>query len=98
MALIPMTDASARLKQLINRQGKVLSVMHPPTAAFARIMERAGCEALFVGTSAVVGGYTGMADVGTASMTECVQIAGWIALMIFVVYQFRKGVLTHVPR
>jgi 2-methylisocitrate lyase-like PEP mutase family enzyme len=53
--------------------------MHPPTAALARIMERAGCEAMFVGTSAVVGGYTGMADVGTATMTECVQIAGWIA-------------------
>ena len=79
MTLIPTTDASARLRQLIHRQGKVLSVMHPPTAAFARIMEKAGCEALFVGTSAVVGGYTGMADVGTASMTECVQIAGWIA-------------------
>jgi 2-methylisocitrate lyase-like PEP mutase family enzyme len=73
------TKPSTRLKQLIHRQGKVLSVMHPPTAALARIMERAGCEALFVGTSAVVGGYTGMADVGTATMTECVQIAGWIA-------------------
>jgi 2-methylisocitrate lyase-like PEP mutase family enzyme len=71
--------ATTRLKQLIHRRGKVLSVMHPPTAALARIMERAGCEAMFVGTSAVVGGYTGMADVGTATMTECVQIAGWIA-------------------
>src|ERR1700722_12244528 len=80
--VLPQSDhvrASTRLKQLIHRQGKVLSVMHPPTAALARIMERAGCEALFVGTSAVVGGYTGMADVGTATMTECVQIAGWIA-------------------
>jgi 2-methylisocitrate lyase-like PEP mutase family enzyme len=71
--------ASTRLKQLIHRKGQVLSVMHPPTAALARIMERSGCEALFVGTSAVVGGYTGMADVGTATLTECVQIAGWIA-------------------
>ena len=42
-------------------------------------MERAGCEALFVGTGGVVGAYTGLADVGTATMTECVQIAGWIA-------------------
>jgi 2,3-dimethylmalate lyase len=81
MALSPSLDqsASARLQALIHRQGKVLAVMHPPTAALARIMEKSGCEALFVGTSAVVGGYTGMADVGTASMTECVQIAGWIA-------------------
>jgi 2-methylisocitrate lyase-like PEP mutase family enzyme len=78
MALIP-TDASARLRHLIHREGKVLSVMHPPSAAHARIMEKAGCEALFSGTSGVVGAYTGMADVGTASMTECVQIAGWIA-------------------
>src|SRR5215471_3699270 len=77
---LPLTDrATTRLKQLIHRQGKVLSVMHPPTAALSRIMHHAGCEALFVGTSAVVGGYTGMADVGTATMTECVQIAGWIA-------------------
>jgi 2,3-dimethylmalate lyase len=81
MALPPNDGgrASTRLRQLIHRKGQVLSVMHPPTAALARIMEHSGCEALFVGTSAVVGGYTGMADVGTATMTECVQIAGWIA-------------------
>jgi hypothetical protein len=42
-------------------------------------MEKAGCEALFVGTGGVVGDYTGLADVGTATMTECVTIAGWIA-------------------
>src|ERR1051325_8393928 len=68
-----------RLQQLIHRKGKVLAVLHPPTAAHARIMERAGCEALFVGTGGVVGAYTGLADVGTATMTECVTIAGWIA-------------------
>jgi 2,3-dimethylmalate lyase len=81
MALPPSdrVRAAARLKQLIHRQGKVLSVMHPPTAALARIMERSGCEALFVGTSGVVGGYTGMSDVGTATIIECVQVAGWIA-------------------
>ena len=42
-------------------------------------MEKAGCEALFVDTGGVVGAYTGLADVGTATMTECVTIAGWIA-------------------
>src|SRR5262249_62433055 len=51
----------------------------PPSAAHARIMEEAGCETLFVGTGGVVGAYTGLADVGTATMTECVTIAGWIA-------------------
>src|SRR6516162_7467043 len=70
---------SARLQRLIHRRDKVLAVLHPPTAAHARIMEEAGCEALFVGTGGVVGAYTGLADVGTATMTECVTIAGWIA-------------------
>jgi 2-methylisocitrate lyase-like PEP mutase family enzyme len=79
MASSPTESASARLKKLIHRQGKVLSVMHPPSATLARIMEKSGCEALFVGTGGVVGAYTGMSDVGTATMTECVQIAGWIA-------------------
>lgn len=69
----------AQLRALMNRKKKVLVVLHPPTAAHGRIMERAGCEAGFVGTSGVVGAYTGLADVGTATMTECVQIAGWIA-------------------
>jgi 2-methylisocitrate lyase-like PEP mutase family enzyme len=70
---------SARLQELIRRRDKVLAVLHPPTATHARIMERAGCEALFVGTGGVVGAYTGMADVGTATLGECVEIAGWIA-------------------
>jgi 2,3-dimethylmalate lyase len=70
---------SAQLQDLIQRRDKVLAVLHPPTAAHARIMEQAGCEALFVGTGGVVGAYTGLADVGTATMTECVTIAGWIA-------------------
>src|SRR5580704_15016100 len=72
-------SAAARLQQLIHRQDKVLAVLHPPSATHARIMERAGCEALFVGTGGVVGAYTGLADVGTATLTECVEIAGWIA-------------------
>ena len=76
-----MTDISprARLQQLIHRKDKVLTILHTPTAAHARVMEEAGCEAAFSGTSGVVGTYTGLADVGTATMTECVQVAGWIA-------------------
>ena len=70
---------SASLQTLIHRRDKVLAVLHPPTAAHARIMEMAGCEALFVGTGGVVGAYIGLADVGTATMTECITIAGWIA-------------------
>jgi len=69
----------ARLRELIGRQDRVLAVLHTPNAALARIMELGGCEAGFVGTSGVVGAYTGLADVGAATMTECVTIAGWIA-------------------
>ena len=67
------------LRQLINRTDRVLSVLHPPNAACARIMEKAGCEVGFVGTGGVVGAYTGLADVGALTMLECVTIAGWIA-------------------
>ncbi len=69
----------ARLRQLIHRTDRVLTILHAPTATHARVMEAAGCEAAFSGTSGVVGSYTGLADVGTATMTECVQVAGWIA-------------------
>jgi 2,3-dimethylmalate lyase len=70
---------TARLRQLINRTDRVLAVLHPPNAACARIMEKAGCEVGFVGTGGVVGAYTGLADVGALTMLECVQVAGWIA-------------------
>ena len=79
MPTITNQDKTKRLQELIHRPGKVLTILHTPTAAHARIMQEAGCEAAFVGTSGVVGTYTGMSDVGTATMTECVQIAGWIA-------------------
>src|SRR5499425_444551 len=79
--MAPRQDPSpaARLRELIHREDRVLAVLHTPSAALARIMELGGCEAGFVGTSGVVGAYTGLADVGTATMTECVTIAGWIA-------------------
>jgi len=79
MSRQPGRSKSARLQELIHRTDRVLVVLHPPSAAHARIMEQAGCEVAFVGTGGVVGAYTGLADVGTATMTECVQIAGWIA-------------------
>src|SRR5215471_18944897 len=70
---------TTRLRMLINRTDRVLAVLHPPSATLARIMEQAGCEVGFVGTGGVVGAYTGLADVGTLTMLECVQVAGWIA-------------------
>ena len=49
------------------------------SAFLARVMGAAGAEAGFVGTSGGVGSYTGMEDVGTATLNECVQIALWVA-------------------
>jgi 2-methylisocitrate lyase-like PEP mutase family enzyme len=69
----------SKLRALMGRPERVLAMLHPPTAALARIMEQAGCEAGFVGTGSVVGAITGYADVGTLSMLECVQVARWIA-------------------
>src|ERR1700758_796434 len=75
-----MSDPRAvRLQELIHRLHKVLAVLHPPSAAHARLMQRAGCEALFVGTGGVVGAYTGLADVGTAGLREGLENAGWMA-------------------
>src|ERR1700730_17545542 len=76
MSMFPSSSEQSpttRLRQLINRTDRVLAVLHPPSATLARIMEKAGCEVGFVGA------YTGLADVGTPTMLECVQIAGWIA-------------------
>src|SRR3984893_1577620 len=82
MSVFPSSSEQSpttRLRQLINRTDRVLAVLHPPSATLARIMEKAGCEVGFVGTGGVVGAYTGLADVGTPTMLECVQIAGWSA-------------------
>jgi len=76
---MPYKEATAKLQELIHRKGRVLTSMHPPSVALARVMEAAGVEAGFVGTSGVVGSYTGMEDVGVASIPECVMIGGWIA-------------------
>ena len=71
--------ATARLQELIYRQGQVYDGASPFGAFLARVMEAAGAEAGFVGTSSVVGSYTGMQDVGTTTLNECVQFALWVA-------------------
>jgi 2-methylisocitrate lyase-like PEP mutase family enzyme len=76
---MPYKEATAKLQELIHRKDRVLTSMHPPSVALARVMEAAGVEAGFVGTSGVIGSYTGMEDVGVADISECVMIAGWIA-------------------
>jgi 2-methylisocitrate lyase-like PEP mutase family enzyme len=76
---MPFQEATLRLQELIHRRDRVLAVMHTPSAGLAKAMDEAGAEAGFVGTAGVVGAYTGMEDVGVASIPECVMIGGWIA-------------------
>ena len=70
---------TTKLRQLLRRKNKVLAVLGAPNAFHAKIMEANGVEACFVGTSITGGNYTGLPDVGILSMTECVEIAKWIA-------------------
>ena len=50
---MPFREATARLQELINRQGQATTALHPPER-LARVMEAAGAEAGFVGTGGVV--------------------------------------------
>ena len=69
----------ASLRQLLARPDRVLAVLGAPNAFHARIMEAAGCEAAFVGTSITGGNYTALPDTGVLTATECVQFGGYIA-------------------
>jgi len=70
---------TTKLRRLLRRKGEVLAVLGAPNAFHAKIMEANGVEACFVGTSITGGNYTGLPDLGILSMTECVEIAKWIA-------------------
>jgi 2,3-dimethylmalate lyase len=70
---------TTRLKQRIERTDKVLAVLGTPNAFHGKIMEAAGCEAAFIGTSITGGNYTGLPDTGVLSATECVTFGGYIA-------------------
>ena len=74
---MPYRAATARLRSLLRRPERVLTVMHTPSAGLARSMEAAGAEAAFVGTSGVVGAYTGMEDVGVRGGDK-----GWSILFV----------------
>jgi 2,3-dimethylmalate lyase len=75
----PVTDhPGAALRRLLGRD-QVLAVLGAPSARTAKIMERAGVEAAFVGTGITFGNYTALPDVGVASSSECLQFGGYIA-------------------
>src|SRR4051812_49681231 len=68
---------STRLKRLIHRTDRVLTVLHPPTAACARVMEAAGCEVGFVGTGGGGGGYNRPPRVRAPPQLPMLTNAGW---------------------
>lgn len=68
-----------QLRQLLARPGVVLAVLGTPDAGSAKIMDAAGVEAAFIGTSITGGRYTGLADTGLISSTEALWIAKFIA-------------------
>ena len=72
-------SAGARLRALLARPNTVLAVLGTPSASVAKIMEEAGVEAAFVGTSITGGHYTGLPDTGLLSATECLLFATYIA-------------------
>jgi 2-methylisocitrate lyase-like PEP mutase family enzyme len=74
-----MPTAASKLRGLIQRQGKVLAVLGTPNAYHAKIMEAAGVEAAFIGTSITGGNYTGLPDTGVLSASECITFGGYIA-------------------
>lgn len=71
--------AGHRLRALLDRPNHVLAVLGVPSALQGKIMERAGIEAGFVGTSLTFSNVTGMSDTGMASANECVTLGGYIA-------------------
>lgn len=69
----------ARLRALLERDHRPPAVLGVTSARLGQIMDAAGVEAGFVGTSLTFGNYTGLPDTGVASATECLQFGGYIA-------------------
>jgi len=68
-----------KLRLAVERTDRVLTVLSSYNAFTAKLLELTGIEVVNVGTSNVGGAYTGLPDVGVVSMTEMVNIAGYIA-------------------
>jgi 2-methylisocitrate lyase-like PEP mutase family enzyme len=76
---MPLPNQGRKLRDLFARKGKVLSVFGIPNALHAKVMDAAGIECGFVGGAGTAGNYTGFSNTSMATMTELVQIGGYIA-------------------
>jgi methylisocitrate lyase len=68
---------AARLRQLIAQDGIMLPGV--PNAAVARQVERAGFDAVYVSGAGMANATAGVPDIGLLSMTEVVELAGYVA-------------------
>ena len=68
---------AARLRELIAKSAIMLPGV--PNAAIARQVERAGFEAVYVSGAGMANSTAGVPDIGLLTLTEVVQLAGYIA-------------------
>lgn len=68
-----------KLRELLTRKNKIFAVMGVADGATAKMMDAAGVEAAFVGTSNVQGRYTNLPDRGLTTATESLVIAKYLA-------------------
>ena len=72
-----MQSKAAQLRQLIAKGCVALPGV--PNAAFARQVERAGFEAVYVSGAGLSNMTAGLPDVGLLTLTEVARLAGWCA-------------------
>ncbi|MBV9009748.1 MAG: methylisocitrate lyase [Verrucomicrobia bacterium] len=69
--------AAARLRELI--ANGCVTMPGVPNAAFARLVERAGFEAVYVSGAGLANMTAGLPDIGLLTLNEVARLAGWIA-------------------
>jgi len=72
-----MKTKAARLRELISKG----AVMMPgvPNAAMARLVERAGFDAVYISGAGMANATAGVPDIGLLTCTEVTQLAGYVA-------------------
>src|SRR6266571_8496358 len=72
-----MKTKAARLRELISKG----AVMMPgvPNAAMARLVERAGFDAVYISGAGMANATAGVPDIGLLTCTEVAQLAGYVA-------------------
>src|SRR5437660_3697650 len=68
---------AARLRELIAEDCVLLPGV--PNAAIARLVERAGFDAVYISGAGMANSTAGVPDLGLLSMTEVVRLAGYVA-------------------